>query len=307
MFPQLVERMLKDKFYAGILINPWTKEENFGLHSPMISLDEHHQIQAIKTGISNNATQCRLIANIDFPLRRFVRCVCGKGLTASWHTGRRGRRYAYYNCRNPECDDYGQYIKIGDLEGKFLALLGRVTPNGEFLELFEKNVIKNWEEQTITLGQIGQNYTKGLKQLEDKKEKLLEMRVSGEISKDEFVEMKDRIDNQIAGLRISQNETKIDELDAGTAVSYATQFISDLVRQWQDIQDAKQKQQFQKMVLPEGLTYDITTESFGTAVLSPIFKLSEEFDGDISHLVAELGHHWHEIEKGIREIYAFAS
>ena len=38
------------KFYAGIIVNPWTDEEKEGLHKPMITKEEMYQIQLIRSG-----------------------------------------------------------------------------------------------------------------------------------------------------------------------------------------------------------------------------------------------------------------
>ena len=49
---QLVDRLLGKqlKFYAGILVNPWTGEEHQGLHEPMISQEEYEQIRLVRSG-----------------------------------------------------------------------------------------------------------------------------------------------------------------------------------------------------------------------------------------------------------------
>mgnify|MGYP001575123849 CR=1 FL=1 len=65
----------------------------------------------------------------------------------------------------------------------------------------------------------------------------------------------------------------MNELDMETKVSYATQFIRDIARQWQDM-SVNQQQRLQKAVLPEGIVYDKMTEKFGTAKFACIFDLS---------------------------------
>src|SRR3989344_4674602 len=121
--------------------NQGRKEEDPGKHEPMITLDEHYQIQGIKSGLSNKAILPRLIVNPDFPLRKFAKCVCGDELTGSWHSGR-VKKYAYYNCNNKECEHYMRYIKNKELEDKFIKLLGDVTPSEKFLRLLKMAIIK---------------------------------------------------------------------------------------------------------------------------------------------------------------------
>ena len=105
--------------------------------------------------------------------------------------------------------------------------------------------------------------------------------------------------------QISRNEARTDEFDLEAAISYVIKFIGSPARQWQDMRDVKQKLRLQKLVLPEGITYNKTNGTFGTAVLSPIFKLNEEFDGNSSDLVAMVVRDWHQIIFDMQEICMF--
>ena len=122
----------------------------------------------------------------------------------------------------------------------------------------------------------------------NKKQRLLDLRIGGEISKEEFSRLKDELDNKITGVQISSNETKLDGYDMETAITYATKFMRNISRQWQDM-DPKQKQRFQRLVLPKGIIFDRKTETIGTAVLSPVFTLSQAYSGNGSDLVAGPG------------------
>src|SRR3989344_9239972 len=139
MFKQLVDKMLRDKYYAGILVNPWTGEEHIGLHQPMITKEEYVQIQLIKSRRSNNAIQPRLVMNPDFPLKGLVKCFCcGEKYTASWQTGRGGKRHPYYRCNNSDCQLYNRNVKRSDLEEKFFEFLTEITPSKKFIRVFKE-------------------------------------------------------------------------------------------------------------------------------------------------------------------------
>ena len=83
-FFQLVEKMLRAKFYAGILVDPWTGEEYQGRHQPMLTLEEYQRIQFIKNNNSRLKNIPHLVSHPDFPLRRFVKCACNEKMTGSW-------------------------------------------------------------------------------------------------------------------------------------------------------------------------------------------------------------------------------
>ena len=288
MGKQLTERVLRDPYYAGVLTNPWTGEQHRGQHRAMISWEEYEQIQTIKTGLSRHLNRPRSKLNPDFPLRRFVMCACGGKLTASWHTGRKGKKYASYNCHNKQCVHNGHGVPKDVLEGKFFDLLTNITPKEEFLELFEEIVLDVWRDRKTVLQTERVNYEQEVKKLETRKEQLLQMRLNSEITQQEFVNHKNSIDNKITGFKISQNETHTDELDMEGLITYATGFIRSVARQWQEM-NIKQRQRLQKLVLPECIMYNKATESFGTAIPSPIFKLSQDFSPIKSDLVAGAG------------------
>ena len=287
MRKQLFERMLKDPFYAGVLTDPWTNKQYKGLHRAMISWDEYEQIQAIKSGFSRHLNRPRNILNPDFPLRRFVLCSCGGKLTGSWHKGR-NKKYASYHCHNKLCEHHAHNVPKDVLEGKFLELLKEVTPKDEFLALFEAVVLDVWKNRKALSTTEREGSEKELKRLCARKEQLVQMRMNDEISKEEFASLKNSIDNQITGFKISQNESLADELDMEAVITFTMQFIRNVSGQWQEM-DVRQKQRLQKLVLPQGVTYNKTAGAFGTAVLSPVFRLSQQFSAKKSDLVAGAG------------------
>jgi site-specific DNA recombinase len=286
MRKQLWDVILVDKFYAGILVDPWTGEEYKGLHTPMITHDEYERIQQVKRGLSNNATAQRLSTNPDFPLRRFVLCECGRFYTASWSTGR-NKKYPIYHCHNKNCLHFGHSIPREMIEQKFYNLLSKVSPVPEFISLFKYTVIDCYKEQRTARQQEVGYRERELKRLEARRKELLDMRINHEVSKEEYKEMKDALDSQISVLTAS-TEPCNDVYDMETAITHATKLISNIADEWNRMKSPK-KERFQKMVLPKGITYQKTVGKFGTAILSPIFKLNETFLTNPSDLVAGAG------------------
>ena len=285
MFKQLVDKILRNKYYAGVLMNPWTGEEHAGLHMPMISLEEYNQIQFFKSGLSNNATRPRALANPDFPLRSLLLCACGKKITASWQTGRKGVRHPYYRCYNPECEYQNRNTPRDDLESKFYELLSEVRPTDEFCIYFKETVIDVWQNQQSTSRLKKDGYEQRLKKLTDQKSRLVEMRMNGEIVSEDFLKMRDALDIQVTAMKVSKHDGKIEELDLEKAINKTLELLKGIDETWRLMKDVKRKQRLQRLVLPEGITYHRNTQSFGTAVLSPVFSLSRDFSGDKSPFV----------------------
>lgn len=156
--PQLASRIFDKylKFYAGIIVNPWTKEEIRGLHKPMITKEEYFKIRSILLGKSNKAK--KVILNPDFPLRRTIKCgVCGRPLTGSCSKGR-SDKYYYYHCYNKDCSTYGKTINKKKLEDDFIEYLNSITPKQEFLTSFKAVVLDMWKEKGSYFIVEAQNY-----------------------------------------------------------------------------------------------------------------------------------------------------
>lgn len=283
---KFIDYTLRNKFYAGILTDPWTGEEYTGQHEPVITIEEFQKIQLIKLQNSRVFGLKYRNMNPDFPLRRFVRCSsCGGIFTGSWRTGGSGIKHDYYCCRNKSCEHYTHGISRPFLESKFLELLSQYTPTIEFLTLFKAAIVDVWKTSHADFKKARIDYESQLKKLEEKKKHLTQMRADQELSKDEFLSMKAEVENEITAIQISCNEAQIEEFDAEANLEYCSQFMCDLPRQWTDM-NIEHRVEMQSLVFPQGLLYDKTAGKFGTAVLSPIFALNQLSREGKSHLVA---------------------
>lgn len=297
--PQLVDRILGKylKFYAGIIFNPWTGEDVNGLHSPMITKDEMYQIMLVRSGKARTVKHNKY--NPHFPLRRTVLCAdCSRPLTGSAPRGN-GGKYYYYHCQNKKCSMFGKGIHKLDLEKEFLVYLEQVTPKEKFLKVFKETVLDLWQEKGRIFELEAEKYAKQLKLLEAKKKRICEMREDGSYTKDEFIERKEEVENEVAAVKISSSEAKIEQFDIEAALVYATSFIRNLGRQWFDLAPPLQSK-FQKLIFPEGIPYR-RNEGFGTAKLGYIYELNQHFAGDKSQLVDFVRTSWNQIIQELRD------
>ena len=72
-----------------------------------------------------------------------------------------------------------------------------------------------------------------------------------------------------------------------STIAYAKYFITDLPRQWFDL-GIEGKKRFQKLLFPEGLPY-IGNKKFGTAKMSVVFQINQEFQTGKTSLVGPAG------------------
>lgn len=281
---QLVDRLLGKylKFYAGILINPWTGEKRDGLQTAMITKEELFRIQLIRTGKSLNNTQ-RNRCNPLFPLRRTGVCAsCTRPLTGSVSRGN-GGKYAYYHCSNKQCQVFGKGIAKKDLEAAFILYLKQITPKGKFLAIFKETVLDLWQEKGRTFELEADKYQRQLAIFEAKKKRIYDMREDGSYSQEEFLERRGEVENQIIATKISLSEARIEQFDIEGALIYAVNFIRDLGRQWFDLAP-QLRPRFQKLLFPEGIPYQRGV-GFGTAKLGLIYEINRQCDGDLSQVM----------------------
>lgn len=283
--PQMVDRMLSDylKFYAGILYNPWTQKDVDGLHKPMITKNEYYRIKLVRSGHASNKVS-RGTFNKDFVLKKTVKCaLCDRSFTGSYSSGN-GGRYAYYHCYNKDCAAYGKTIDKNEFEKQFVKYLKSITPKQKYIDIFRDSIIDLWKEKGAHFEQDARRYERELKQLEDRKKRIQEMREDGSYTKEEFLERKSEVDTQMAAVKISFSESKIEQFDIEAAVIYATNFISDIGRQWFDL-SYEVRPRFQKLLFPVQIPYS-KISGFGTTKFGLIYELIEEFRDGKSRLVA---------------------
>lgn len=295
--PQLVSRIFGKylKYYAGIIVNPWTKEEFVALHEPMITEEEYFNIQMLLKGKSIPVKKVRL--NPTFPLRQTVKCgYCGWPLTGSCSRGR-NNKYNYYHCYNRECSMFGKAISKQKLENDFIDYLNEITPKKDFLDLFEKAVLKTWRAKGIDFQNEAQNYERDLASLQEKRRRIFEMREDGTYTAEEFRERKEEIENEIMAIKISLSESRIEQFDIESVLSYANKFITNLGRQWFDLESSHCR--FQKMVFPEGISYK-RNEGFGTARLGLIYELNRACQDEKSLAVLMKLTGWNRIREELK-------
>ncbi len=275
------------KFYAGILVNPWIEgEEVKGLHKPMITEEEMYEIMAVKVGRKKKPKKCKR-ENPDFPLKITIKCAsCGYSLTGSFSRGN-GGKYPYYHCRYDGCAFAWKSVSKNDLETEFRKRLKEIKPKKTFLRLFQETVLDLWEEKRNHFEIDASKYDHRLKRLEEKRKRIFEMREDGSYTKEEFMERKAEVENELAATKISLSETRIEKFDVEAALSYALQFMEDLERQWVDL-SYPARLRFQQLIFPEGIPYTRGV-GLGTARMSLILETQKTFHKERSSVVDRAG------------------
>lgn len=295
---QLVDRLLGRylKFYAGIIMNPWTGEEKVGLHKPMITKEELYTIQSLAHGKTHKVKHEKY--NRNFPLRRTILCAdCNHLLTGSASRGN-GGLYYYYHCPNKMCRLFGKSFPKEKVENEFDLILQRIAPRAKYFEALKrvvKDYIQVFEKQRET---DIKRYTNYLSLLETKRQRIFEMREDGSYSKEEFLARKDEIENDITATKMALNKLNNDRFDLLSALCVVADFILSLGQFWRGL-EPPMSSRFQKLIFPEGITYRQNV-GFGTAKLAYIFELNQNFAAQKSALVDFVGFNWNRFKEELQ-------
>jgi predicted nucleic acid-binding Zn finger protein len=166
-------------------------------------------------------------------------------------------------------------------------LYNQIVPKNDWIVAFRDVVLDAWKDSGHLIGVQVSKYEQQIATLEAKKKTARDMREEGSYTKEEFLERKAELENEIMAVKISLSETKIDQLDIEAAYDYyAVSFIRDLERQWFDISE-RLRPRFQKLILPDGISYE-RGKGFGTARLGYIFEVNRRF-GEVKSPVVDPG------------------
>lgn len=269
--PQSIKNMLTAPVYAGYICNSMTDFEMIrGKHEGIISLDTYNRNQAILEGRLPSIPTPRF--TVDYPLKHSLLCVsCHKTLTGSAPTCGSGKRSPRYHCTR--CKGMGS-IGVVEMEHLFNQFLLEVTPTDGAIKMFKIIVKRIAKEKLRSLNSDISIAREEISKIDSDIHKALQKFIDGDLSKEEK-------DSYQQGLRLKRIdlELKLDNLMDSqrlneSTIDYVCNFIKVPSKMWQDA-DNETKINFQKLVIPNGVEFDIREKKFGTSGLSPLYRLKD--------------------------------
>ncbi len=267
---QAISKMLRNPIYAGLEQSSHTEGQLIpSKFKGIITPATFHRNQELLRSNKNTAATYKK-NNPEFPLRRFILCAnCNKPLTGSSPVGGSGKRSPRYHCARCHVPS----VQSGELHEQFLHLLASLTPDPEMEKFLKEIIVRVWRDETQTLGNKQKKLHKVLEQLTERRNKVVEMLVAGEITVDEKKDLvakikseSDAVKEDLAAIG-SLSELKTDAID------YAMRFMSNAPRIWSNA-SIEHQIIYQRLVFPEGLEYDLTTNIFRTPKLSALYTLA---------------------------------
>ena len=286
---QTISNWLRNPVYAGLIKTSMTEESVPGLHEPLITLEQFQENQNILAGKKKYFSASN--TKEDFPLKTngFLKCaVCSNSLTAS-NTRGNGGLYPRYSCTTCKSAVLKKPVSVGKerIHEEFYELLDSITPSESVLRLFETVLLKQWDLHYQETRSLRRELDRKLIELEDFRSKTTNKFITGDITKEEKESINANTDSEIITAQLKRSEYQEQEVDSKTLVTYATTFIKNAKKLWQDA-PFEQKVWFQKLVFPEGLEYEFG-KGFRTANLGVCYRVINDFATDKSTLVGPPG------------------
>ena len=200
--------LLRNKGYIGKVLVPSYKDEAEhwvdGVHKAIIDKETFYAVQDILDGRKKKIPNKFQTVRDEFPLRGFLICPdCGRTLTASASRGKMKTLFYYYHC-NKGCK---VRYKANIVNEKFEELITSHITNEQTIDLFSvlvKNCLKG--RNTIVrydIEKLQKDIDKQRQRLKNAKAMVLD----GEISAEDYKEMKHEIESNLE--RLESDQTKI--------------------------------------------------------------------------------------------------
>lgn len=271
--PQRVNEIFRNKFYMGTLTSNTYKEEVKGQHVPMITEDQFYKVQAILDG--RNRTKIPLAQrnhiNLDFPLRRVVKCArCSIGLTGGWSKGRNAK-YAYYWCAGG-CKKSS--VKVEVLENNLISLLKEISPKKEALDLFTAFLLNTYHKRLSRLQKLKNEAEAEITRLKQQRKVLVEKNMNGLYSDEIFKEQNAIIEDKIIKAQILKEESTIDKYNMYDVVTFLRTKLADLGETYKKSNIAQIK-----VLLGSMFLYGVSRDNNGTLnhKISPMYQAIRRF------------------------------
>ncbi len=267
-----IGKLLRKPIYAGYEQSDHTGGQlvEASQFDGIVSKDIYWRNQRILERRKGNKAESYQINHPDFALRRFIICAsCKSPVRGSAPTGGSGKRYPKYHCTHCKRSS----ITAAELDSQFVDLLQNVTPGKLSLGLMKVMIVRVWNDELKGLHQQRKKLQTRIDELEEHKQRATDKVVSDDITKLEKVEIHQRADAEISGLKSAIEKLAMQMGTQQGAIDYVLSYMGNAPRLWSDA-TADMKVVYQNMIFPEGIEYDFAKKTFGTPKLSALYTLA---------------------------------
>ncbi len=267
--PQTLNKIFRNKFYAGKIISKKYSMEIPGQHPPMITEEQFYKVQSILDGRNVNLASPlarRNVDNPDFPLRRLVKCgVCGNSLTGGWCKGKT-KHYAYYFCSH-RCK--GSNTKLADLDKAVIERLHSISLESNASDLFIAWLRRKYYERLSTLQKRRESADIELKKIYEFRQVLIEKNIAGTYSDDMFKEQNGIVEEKIKTIQVTKNDDLIQKYNLEAITKFIKSKLENITQTYLD-SSLSEKRTLVSSIYPQGMAWG--GKSLLNSPMSPFFS-----------------------------------
>ena len=276
MLPQQVNRMFRNKFYAGKVVSKKYGQEVQGQHPPMVTEEQFYRVQAILDGRNRNVSGPMARRNRDnpnFPLRRIVKCdICGASFTGGNSKGKR-QYYGYYFCRN-RCE--GSNVSTKKLNNDTARYLGKISSTANTAKLFNAFLRRTYFKRAATLQKRRELADADLKKQYELRQALIQKNLSGIYSDEIFKEQNIMLEGKIKSIQFTKNDDLLEKYNLEPITKFVETKLTDLPKTFEESikkdpePDLGQIKMLLCSIFPSGMPYG--RNGYSNTQISPFYR-----------------------------------
>ncbi len=271
-----LHRIFENIFFAGFLASSSTPGEIFkGNHVPLISQENFLKLREISDHFKKNKNS-ETKPKQSFPLLGDVRCSCCNTKLTAYKKLKNKKYYGYYKCNKKACrlnrSSDSMHAKFQELLSSF-TLPAWLTPL--LVNLLEKTFQRVNVDRKQNLENLHTTLDSSLRKLHSIEGKYLD----DNINKETFDRHSTILKADIEGIQVEISAlNNTGKADLSNFLTYALTLVQNLPEAYQQ-GTFTTKQTMQRIVFPEGVMYDRTTEGYRTQRVNEFFGLIRRLSG----------------------------
>ncbi len=276
MSPQQLQRMFRNKFYAGKVISKKYGQEVQGQHPPMVTEEQFYKVQAILDGRNHNASGPMARRNRDnpsFPLRRIAKCsICGTSFTGGKSKGKR-EYYSYYFCRH-RCDHFN--VTPDKITNDTADYLDKMSLTNKTATLLNAMLRRTYFKRAANLHKRREEADAELKKQYETRQALIEKNLSGIYSDGIFKEQNMMIEEKIRSIQFAKNDELLEKYNLEPITKFVETKLTDLPKTFMDSMTKESQPNLEQIrmllcsIFPSGMPYG--RNGYSNTEISPFYR-----------------------------------
>jgi site-specific DNA recombinase len=266
--------IFKNPFYCGIVSDKLLDYEPIrGVQEKMITEDEFLMLNGIT---KEYLTSTNKTDDEDFPLKSTVLCdKCLKPFTS--YKSALKKNCKYMKCNTPDCK---VNVNVKHLHSKFSDLIKQYQINDKLIEPLKKQLNLSFMFLNKSQKDIEMKMTQILKEKEKELNIVKRRHALGSIDENIYNTVSREIVIEITALNYELNKAKQKLSNLENYVDLSINLSANVHKIW-ELGGLQNRKKLQKLIFPEGITYNKEIGSYRTLKTNKIFDVISSLSGDL--------------------------